>query len=108
MALSLPSRLMHNYLLLFDFEVRYVPGPKNGVADRLSRKQVRLSDQLDAKVEEDIKDFIDLHLNTVKIDGLPKILNRNYSPESKRLARYLLTLQRPPVMADSQYRTLRS
>ncbi|SCV59861.1 uncharacterized protein FFFS_14430 [Fusarium fujikuroi] len=97
-----------SYLLLFDFEVRHVPGPKNGVADGLSRKQAGPSDQLDAEVEEDIEDFIDLHLNTVEIDGLPKILDGNYSPESERLARYLLTLQRPPVMADSQYRTLRS
>ncbi|KAI8679254.1 hypothetical protein NCS57_00202800 [Fusarium keratoplasticum] len=84
-----------SYLLLFDFTVRHVPGKKNRVADGLSRKHAGPSDQLDAQVEGDIEDFVDLHLNIVHVNGEPDVLDGVYSQEHRDIAKYLCTFEKP-------------
>ena len=91
-----------SYLLLFDFTVRHVPGKKNRVADGLSRKHAGPSDQLDAQVEGDIEDFVDLHLNTVHVNGEPDALDGVYSQEHRDIAKYLCTFEKPEGLTRSQ------
>jgi ribonuclease HI len=91
-----------SYLLLFDFTVRHVPGKKNRVADGLSRKHAGPSDQMDAQVEGDIEEFVDLHLNTVQVNGEPEILDGTYSQEHKDIAKYLCTFEKPEGLTRSQ------
>ena len=60
--------------------------------------------------EEDIDDFIDSELNVVKVltseveDGTENILEPEYSEEHQRIARYLVSLQKPTGMSRSEFR----
>ena len=61
-ASDIPGALLLRWIAwirLFDFEIRHIPGSKNGAADGLSRKPAGPSDLSDKALEEDIDDWID-------------------------------------------------
>ena len=104
---------------MFDFEVRHVPGHKHTAADGLSRRPRTESDNLDEKNEVDIEEFLDTELAILSIAPIGvtpedpaeasdfeipvKILNKNYSEESQRIAKYLTTLRKPEGLIGSGF-----
>lgn len=54
---------------------------------------------MDAQVEGDLEEFVDLYLNSVEVGSRESksepVLGRQYSETSQILARYLVTLKRP-------------
>jgi hypothetical protein len=96
-----------SYLILFDFKVKHIPGPKNKIADGLSRKATGPSNQLDSTVKKDINNSINIHLNSIQVDGQPKVLDGNYSEDSEELTRYLVALIRPRSASNAYFRSIR-
>lgn len=92
-----------SYIMLFDFTVRHIPGPKNTIADALSRKPPGPSDLMDKILDEDMDEVIDMHLNVITFEGL----DGYHSDGNLAIARYLTTLERPDGLSASQFRALR-
>jgi hypothetical protein len=101
-ATDLPGALVTRWIAwirLFDFTVRHVPGSKHTAADGLLRRpKVEGEDEN----EQDVDDFIDAELNSVKVcmaeiddDNEEDVLGPGYSKQSQRIARFLTTLRRP-------------
>ena len=66
-ASDLPGALMTRWLAwiqLWDFDVRHIPGSKNGAADGLSRRPPNPG-ELREEPEEDIKDFINAEISCI-------------------------------------------
>ncbi|KFA68430.1 hypothetical protein S40285_09220 [Stachybotrys chlorohalonatus IBT 40285] len=75
-----------SYILLFDFEIRHIPGDKNKVADGLSRRPKAPSDYDDQMLEQGLEEVIDFELNEIRreLNGLrlKDYLIEDYSEES--------------------------
>jgi len=101
-ASDVPGSLIMRWIAwirLFDFEVRHVPGPKNIVADSLSRKPPGLSDSIDQDNESDIDERVDSDLNQVKgisAEDNKAYLDGDWPEEYEKIAQYLSTLMLPP------------
>ena len=111
---DLPNAMMTRwlaYIRLFDFEVKHIPGTKNGGADALSRRGLAPEDGIEDENEAD--DYFDAKLCGVSVTEEPPLLARIYLHEAEYdgddlvLGRYLETLQRPDSLTDQQYQRLR-
>lgn len=138
-ASDLPGALVTRWLTwirLFDFEVKHVPGTKNGAADGLSRRPATEEERRDQANERDIDDFIAAEISFLKVavspvdtmvsveipaptgsandndaataaDASTRVLSDTYSDESEQIAKFLTTLRRPPEMSRSQFSTFK-
>ena len=87
---DLPGALVTRWIAwiqLFDFDVKHVAGKKHTAADGLSRKPPTEDDIREREMEEDIEDFIDAELGSLRVapisvtDELP--LEESYSEKSQ-------------------------
>lgn len=54
------------WIRLFDFEVKHVPCKKHTATDRLSRRVATYQEMKEEAEEEDIDDFIDAQLESIR------------------------------------------
>jgi hypothetical protein len=109
-ATDLPGALVTRWIawiLLFDFEVRHVPGTKHTAADGLSRRPRTASDDIDEAEEVDIDEFVQDELENaaafpVSTEVL-RVLENGYSTESEEIALFLTTLTRPPQLSRKEF-----
>ena len=92
------------YIRLFDFDVKHIPGSKNGAADALSRRG-KSSDDND---ESDAEDYFESRLNLVSVsDAHPTarvwLIDGEYSGDDLLIAQYLETLQRPDGISNPEF-----
>ena len=121
------------YIRLFDFDVKHIPGNKNGGADTLSRRRQAPEDDPD---DSDPDDYFDSRLYSITthsdhfsansapsgepalqtVHGPPDHLNHlawiyllegEYDGQDLLLGQYLETLQRPDNISDQQFQQLR-
>ena len=113
---DLPNAMMTRwltYIRLFDFEVRHVPGNKNGGADALSRRGRAPEDLTDD--ENDADNYFEAKLNTIRAapsrshDVLVGVWLKDaeYMGDDLVLGKYLESLQRPVGMDDEEFMKLR-
>jgi hypothetical protein len=111
---DLPNAMMTRwltYIRLFDFDVKHIPGTKNGGADALSRRGLSPDDGSEDENEAD--DYFDAKLYGTTVTAEPPLLARVYLHEAEYhgddliLGQYLETLQRPDGLTDQQYQRLR-
>jgi hypothetical protein len=99
------------YIRLFDFDVKHIPGTKNGGADALSRRGLSPDDGFEDENEAD--DYFDAKLYGITVTAEPPLLTRIYLHEGEYdgddlvLGQYLETLQRPDGLTDQQFLRLR-
>ena len=107
---DLPGALVTRWIAwiqLFDFDVKHVAGKKHTAADGLSRNPPTEDDIREREMEEDIEDFIDAELGSLRVapisvtDGLP--LEESYLEKSQQIAAYLTSLQRPAGMGRKEF-----
>lgn len=126
-ASDLPGSLLTRWIAwirLFDFDIKHVPGNKHTAADGLSRRPRTKSDDRDELEEQDIEDFIDAQLYSVRIapisvaeedddtsqdisseeqDNENEVLEGTYSVRFQEYAQWLVKLQRPPAMSTKEF-----
>jgi hypothetical protein len=112
---DLPNAMMTRwltYIRLFDFDVKHVPGTKNGGADALSRRGRAPGDSDEG--EDDVDDYFEAKLGHIIVSGGTHrpttriFLNEaEYVGDDLVLGRYLEKLQRPDGLTDQQYQQLR-
>ena len=123
-ASDLPGALVTRWITwirLFDFEVKHVPGKKNGAADGLSRRPATEEELQEQEKERDVDEFIAAEISFLRVavspvetmvsveipttggNSSPRILDDSYSDESEQIARFLTTLCRPPEMSRSEF-----
>lgn len=119
-ASDLPGALVTRWLAwirLFDFDVKHIPGKRNGAADGLSRRPATQEELQDQAMEPDIDDFIAAEVSYLRVAVNPvetelsaennpeddRVLDDSYSDESEQIAKYLTTLRRPAEMSRGQF-----
>src|SRR5271154_5254608 len=104
------------YIRLFDFDVKHVPGSKNGSADALSRREQSSQDPQDDFDDDTYFDSKIYNVRYTAPDGhsndpyhLSRIwlLQGEYEGSELILGQYLETLQRSEDLSDDEYRQLR-
>ncbi len=108
---DLPGTLVTKWIVwirLFDFDVRHILGNKYTAADGLSRRLSTEKDLAEAEFEEDIDNFILAQLNIlcaclVFVNALTSILHKSYFDQSRKIASYLTTLQKPGGMTSKKF-----
>ena len=107
------------YIRLFDFDVKHIPGNKNGGADALSRRGLALEDP--DELSDDVDDYFDAKIFNIQIEprqtqyahrppyhlGRIWLLEGEYTDGDLTLGRYLETLQRPEDITDQAFQQLR-
>lgn len=109
---DLPGSVMNRWLaaiLLWDFEIRHVPGKKNVVADALSRYPKPEGWEQPDSPESDIEEFIDNLVLTTEVTTsttaeADRILQAEYSDASEDIAVFLRTLRIPKGMTRKESR----
>lgn len=113
-ATDMPGALMTRWLAwihLWDFDVRHIPGKKNGVADGLSR-QVPLPDEVLNDVDHGIDDMVDADLDVLYVrpvelgdtEEAPVLQpDAGYSEQSLAIANWLTTMQRPEGLTGNAF-----
>jgi hypothetical protein len=113
---NLPNAMMTrwlSYIRLFEFEVRHIPGNKNGAADALSRR-IPSSDEAESDADS-TDDYFESKLYAISVTPDPVedyraqvwFQQADYEGDDLLLGRYLETLERPEGLSDNQFRQLR-
>lgn len=99
------------YIRLFHFDVRHIPGVKNGAADALSRRGHAAED---SDEKDDVDEFFDAKLYSTWVGQLQKsliarvwLVEEEYEGEDRRIAEYLKTLRRPAELSEQEFRSFR-
>ena len=112
---DLPNALLTcwaTYIRLFDFDVRHVPGTKNGAADALSRRGGKGPEDED-EAEDEAEDYFEARLYAASIVdmsdvGLPVYFRpEEYSGDDRYIGEFLSTLQRPAGLEDDDFNRIR-
>jgi hypothetical protein len=100
---EVPGAIMNRWLgaiLMWDFEIKHVPGKINVVADALSRYPKPDDWKSPEEPEDDIEDFIEGLIANVQ-SGTPvaegRVLRQEYSDESEEIAVFLTTTKTPKM-----------
>ena len=111
---DLPNAMITRWLIyirLFDFDVKHIPGSKNGVIDSLSRRGQGPEDESD---DDDPDDYFESQLYSVSAGSLAQTspftrvyLCEEYTDDDLVLGRYLETLERSEGFSDVDYQNLR-
>ena len=111
---DLPNALLTRwaaYIRLFDFDVRHVPGPKNGAADALSQRGKGPKDE--EEVEDEADDYFETRLYAVSVTGMPDTGSAvyfepaDYSGDDRYIGEFLSTLRRPADLDDKDFGRVR-
>ena len=117
---DLPGALIVRWIAwirLFDFEVKHVAGRKHTAADGLSRRPHTEEEIRAEQQEQDIDDFIDAELNSLRACPISvnsaevpdeKVLKAGYSDKSERIAAFLTSLQKPVGLNRKEFRAFKS
>jgi hypothetical protein len=98
---EVPGAIMNRWLgaiLMWDFEIKHVPGKKNVVADALSRYPKPKGWEAPDKPEDDVEEFIENLIANVESGKPPapgRVLRDEYSEESEEYAVFLTTARAP-------------
>ena len=95
------------YIRLFDFDVKHIPGSRNGAADSLSRRGKGPEDESD----DDPDDYFESRLYSVSLASSRSfarvyLSEGEYTGRDLTLGRYLETLERPEGLSDGEYEKL--
>jgi transposase InsO family protein len=109
---DLPNALLTrwlSYIRLFDFNVRHIPGRRNGGADGLSR---RGRSPLDPPEVDDVDDYFEAALYAVSVkDSNPLqdvwLDEEKYTDLELILGKYLSSLTRPLGLSDAEFVSLK-
>ena len=112
---DLPGALVTRWIAwirLFDFDVRHVKGKKHTAADGLSRRPHTQQEQEEIAREVDIDEWIEAELGSLRmypatLTDEGRVLEESYSEKSEEIAKYLLTLRKPPGMGTKEFRKWR-
>jgi transposase InsO family protein len=109
---DLPNAMMTRwltYIRLFDFDVKHIPGKRNGAADALSRRQASPADS----DSDSIDDYFESQLYATSVSIVEGYTVRiwlheaDYEGDDVVLGHYLETLERPDGMSDQEFQQLR-
>jgi hypothetical protein len=99
------------YIRLFDFDIRYIQGTKNGAADALSRRGTAPEDS--DNDDDDMDDYFDMKIYNTSVSPISFIsasiayiwlINDEYSGSDLQIGIYLEILQQSDGMDNAEFR----